>query len=442
MVRQRVTTCDQENSVARLCFCFDRSQGFADFYANTGAQPCPPLPDTGAVFVVSSRAEFDTAIAAAVDGDTIRVTGGPHDWGAVILSKAVTIKPDGATAVFNGTSYFQPNQAATLYGLSFQPVGPPTSNRYAVQMFGERSRVLCCDFTGAHQASPQVAPVPACVRIAAADCEVAHNTFADHSYNTFGIQINSSFALSGLRAHVHHNTLSNDHVYTGAQGGEAINCGVDPNLSTQALIEWNRMEVWGSDPETLGIKTSDNVIRFNYAAGNEQAFGHWSQRVGNRNLWYANWYDGAWQGWRVNGSDNCFIWNYSKSSGAGFGVFMFADTAEEPGAHGNLSACNIYDGFINGYAGTNNQSTFQSPPSNNVLDGDTFVNVAHTLGADGYGDPGSVVDHAAWLAAGNFVNSGDIAAVVGGKAEVIAKYSYAKDNAQYGRPRQLELIQC
>jgi poly(beta-D-mannuronate) lyase len=110
-----------------------------------------------------------------------------------------------------------------------------------------------------------------------------------------------------------------DVVFGGGNGWETIRAGYSYLAPTKSftVIEYNLFLRAAGDPETISIKSSDNIVRYNVLADSN---GQLCLRHGNRNQIYGNYIINS-QGMRVCGADHKIYNNYFAPKG-GYGIFL------------------------------------------------------------------------------------------------------------------------
>jgi hypothetical protein len=158
----------------------------------------------------------------------------------------------------------------------------------------------------------------------------SHHIRIDH--NDFGPQhlVGNMLMLGGNKPQVvQHNridhNLFHDISYGGGNGWETIRAGLSFLAPSSGfnVIEDNLFRNAAGDPETISIKSSDNVIRFNTLRATP---GEITLRHGNRNQVYGNYILGAGApkagGIRICGADHRIYNNYVAEVKAGPAIFL------------------------------------------------------------------------------------------------------------------------
>lgn len=338
--------------------CLDASTfDLEGFKATTGRRPFTPPDIVGATRTASTRAEFDAALAASVDGDAIEVTGGPHAWGVLtIAANGVTIF--GGT--FTGDTAFDVRGSSnTLHSLRMQNMTfnpSPAVDSFlssAIIYFkdgADDNRVLNCEWDAIGAGGNQYA----IITTAANGLEIADCGVSNVPKGSFGFAVNGGTPGGGIGYHIHHNEFQGGAEHTPAQGGPPIRLGLLGN-DTQAVVEYNCILDWANDNETIENKGSNSLIQFNYLDENgPDSF--LSNRVGHDNVFYGNYVGGASLGIYDNGSNNLYIYNlFERHRAPAFGdiaVSLFSqtpgmapDAPPEPGSKSAAIERNVFDGF-------------------------------------------------------------------------------------------------
>jgi hypothetical protein len=129
---------------------------------------------------------------------------------------------------------------------------------------------------------------------------------------------------------IDHN-LFHDVTFGGGNGWETIRAGYSYLAPTKSftIMEYNIFRNAAGDPETVSIKSSDNIFRYNVFTNSN---GQLCLRHGNRNQIYGNYITGT-VGIRVCGADHQIYNNYIEPKG-GYGIFLEGgdgDGTEVPG---------------------------------------------------------------------------------------------------------------
>jgi poly(beta-D-mannuronate) lyase len=158
----------------------------------------------------------------------------------------------------------------------------------------------------------------------------SHHIRVDH--NDFGPKkvVGNMLMLGGNKPQVvQHNRIDHNYFhdisYGGGNGWETIRAGLSFLAPSSGfnLIEANLFRNTAGDPETISIKSSDNVIRHNTMRSNP---GELVLRHGNRNQVYGNYILGEGEpragGMRICGADHRIYNNYIADVKKGAGIFL------------------------------------------------------------------------------------------------------------------------
>lgn len=400
--------------------CVDTSTfDLEGFKATTGRRPFTPPAVVGMTRVASSRAEFDTALAASVDGDAIEITGGPHAWGVV------TIANTGLT-VFGGTltgdtAFDIQGDGNTLHSLRFESMTfnpSPAVDSFlssAIIYFkdgADDNRVLNCEWDAIGAGGNQYA----IITTAANNLEIADCDVSNVPKGSFGFAVNGGTPGGGTGYHIHHNDFQGGAKHTPAQGGTPIRIGLLGNDS-QATVEYNCILDWANDNETIENKGSNSIIRFNYLDDNgPDSF--LSNRVGHSNVFYGNYVGDASLGIYDNGSDNIYVYNlFERHPSPAFGdiaVSLFAQTPGmppdaplEPGSKGGQIERNVFDGFTFWLATVQQFGEVTVGPMGAALSDNVFVGTQGVDTQQNYIPDGGAVDvpFETWVAQNTSANA-------------------------------------
>lgn len=323
----------------------------------TGPRPFTPPAVSGTTREAGTLAEFNAAMAASVEGDGVRIVGGPHAWGVL------TVATQGVT-IFDGTltgdtAFDVQGSGNTFHSIRFENMTynpSPAVDSFlssAVMYFkdgADGNRVLNCQWDTIGGGGAQFA----IITTAAHDLEVADCDVRNVPKNSFGFAVNGGTVGGGTGYHLHHNSFQGGAEYSESQGGTPLRLGLLAN-DTQAVVEYNIVLDWANDNETIENKGSNSIIRFNYLADNgPDSF--LSNRVGHNNVVYANYVGDASLGIYDNGSDNVYVYNYFvRHTAPMFGniaVSLFAQTPgnrptnpAEPGCKDAQIQRNVFSGF-------------------------------------------------------------------------------------------------
>jgi poly(beta-D-mannuronate) lyase len=228
-----------------------------------GVAATRPASDSAAVpapHAVSSMRALSTALAQAAPGDRITVAAGVYATGTVRITRSGT-----------------PSEPITIAAASR---GAALLTGAAKIEFGAVSHVILEGFTFDNGAGLTVPPGANAVRItrntfnnvrghnvtiSADDSEVDHNAFQNKTSEGVYLQVNGP-GSSGMARNVwvHHNHFFN-HQFSGENNGESIRFGLSGRQHGDArgIIEYNLFERADGDSEAIGIKSTNNLVRYN-----------------------------------------------------------------------------------------------------------------------------------------------------------------------------------
>jgi hypothetical protein len=271
-----------------------------------------PLPACSAPISVTSSAQLKQALGAARPGDCIELGDGGFDFpfisaqgepGAPIV---ITAKNPGKARPASGLVFSKASYVA-VQGLAW------TGSEGVKVADSDHVRITRCRFALKDASEQDWISVTG----------TSSHTRIDH--NDLGPKrvVGNLIMLSGLDSRVVQHTridhnYFHDVEYTAGNGWETIRAGLSHLAlsSGHTVIEHNLFERCGGDPETISIKSSDNIIRYNTILDSK---GQLVLRHGNRNSVYGNYLlgndvDGT-GGIRVCGQDHRIFSNYVQGVG-------------------------------------------------------------------------------------------------------------------------------
>jgi hypothetical protein len=319
--------------------------------ADAGATD-PPLPSCKKTTPVASSAELAAAIAAAQPGECVVLADGRYAFPTVTKvaeeSAPIVIRAAnrGKAVVDSGAVHLLNSAFVVLEGLDVTSAGATTS------LVNGGSNGMLIAFTDSHHCRLTRTRVHPTGAVADRDWIVltgagTHHNRIDH--NDLGPQsaLANMLVIDGTGQEeplvagqvcqynrIDHNFF-HDIANTGGNNWEAMRIGRSWQAPTKGfnVVELNFLRAATGDPETISVKSSDNVIRYNTmrATGGEIALRH-----GNRNQVYGNYIIadgfGASRGIRVYGADHRIFNNYVAA--AATGIWLDAGSAtptDEPG---------------------------------------------------------------------------------------------------------------
>jgi hypothetical protein len=281
---------------------------------------------------VASSAELSQAASRAMPGDCIVLADGAYTFPTIaakgteaqpiVVRAANTLKATVSTGdlVLQGAAY------VTVQGLTWSGSGTILLNDCDHCRFS-RSRIQRSDGNGAEWVT---------VDGTSKYCRIDHNDFGPQSHSGNMIQlggVNDGQTVQYTR--IDHNYFHDVH-FSGGNGWECIRAGLSGWSFSSAFttIEQNLFVRANNDPETISLKSSDNILRHNTMRATN---GHFSLRHGNRTQVYGNYIlgDGVANsgGIRVYGTDHKVFDNYIQ--GTSFGILL--DGGEHNDTSGQLT---------------------------------------------------------------------------------------------------------
>ncbi|MFD3515796.1 polysaccharide lyase 6 family protein [Streptomyces sp. NPDC058657] len=264
---------------------------------------------------VSSLAQLQSAINAAVPGDRIVVADGTYtvpSGGAITISgkhgtaaQITIVSKTRGGAVLRGARGFVLSNSSniTLSGFSLRQ-----STTMEIPASCSSIRLTRNDFQFADTGDKYW------VLVRANDSKIDRNHF--HNKTTLGVFLvldgpGSDDPRTGVMAqnlHVFKNHFS-DHRFSGDNGGEAIRLGVSGRAlsDAKAKVEYNLFERCDGDPEAISVKSSGNTIQYNTIRDSR---GGIVLRHGNRSTVQGNYLIDGEDGIRVYGNNHLIVNNY------------------------------------------------------------------------------------------------------------------------------------
>lgn len=298
--------------------------------------PEPPAPKR--LIDVANTSQLAAALAAAVPGDRIRLAPGTYS-GFTMTRSGTAADPIVITwqgrqmPVVNGPVTVDANHV-WLHRLDVAGSGA------RIRLFGHHNKVVRCKLHG-YRTPAGASAGGIAFAVAGDDHEIA----ACDIYDIDGRGIScENTGVKALRPHIHHNWI-HDHVEKdNPPSREALQLGQtqmpdgSPTLySMQALVEYNLFENWNRKPdaenETISVKCSDNIIRFN-TFRNVRLL---NLRFGKNNRVEANWFEQpvvADNGIGVRGDDHVLIGNRFSDWPNGSAILIRAGTQTQDLSNG------------------------------------------------------------------------------------------------------------
>jgi hypothetical protein len=298
--------------------------------------PPPPaevaLPACARTVAVTTSAALNAATAAAVAGDCIELANGNYTFQS-INKKGTDAKPivvrakSAGKAVVTSGSLDVRGAFVVIEGLRWTSGG-----RFS---FTDCSH---CRFTRNRVAPVETADGVDWITVGGKSdaCRIDHNDVGPRTRIGNDVMLAGSGKQIVQHTRIDHNFFHDVH-RGGGNGWETIRAGLSGWTFSKAFttIEQNLFQRCDGDPETISIKSSDNVIRYNTLRGNS---GDLTLRHGNRTSVYGNFIFGdgvaGSSGIRVFGGDHR-IWNNFISGVDGTGIFL--EGGESNDTTGNLT---------------------------------------------------------------------------------------------------------
>jgi poly(beta-D-mannuronate) lyase len=273
-------------------------------------QPAEPaLPPCLRTVRVSGSSELSDALSRARAGDCIVLADGVYTFPRIAARGAadepIVIRAENrlGAAVERGNLELRGAAHVIMEGLHFRSTG--------------RIRLEDCDHCRISRFRMQRSESEADVdwlTIAgkSKDCRVDHSDFGPQTKLGNMIMLAGSRGQIVQRTRIDHNYF-HDVQYSGGNGWEIIRAGLSNYTFSSAftVIEHNLFVRAHSDPETISIKSSDNIVRHNTM---RETNGQFTLRHGNRTSVYGNYIlgDGAGPsaGIRVYGGEHKIYNNY------------------------------------------------------------------------------------------------------------------------------------
>ena len=320
-----------------------------------GAPPSgaePPLPACLKTTPVSDTAGLASALTAAMPGECLVLADGTYSFppiskvGTEAAPIVIRAANRGKAVVASGTIHFHNAAHVVLEGMDI------TSPGAASTFFNAGSNGMLIAFTDSHHCRltrnrihPMGAPAERDWIVLSG--EKTHHNRIDH--NDLGPQtaLGNMLVIDGTGQEepqiagqvsqynrIDHNYF-HDIANTGGNNWEAMRIGRSWQAPTKGfnVVERNLLKAASGDPETISVKSSDNIIRHNTMRGTG---GEITLRHGNRNQVYGNYILGEGhpgsRGIRVYGADHRIFNNYLAPTQ--YGIWLddgSAAATDEPG---------------------------------------------------------------------------------------------------------------
>jgi hypothetical protein len=296
----------------------------------------PAAPGAGGcrrTVAVASSGALEAALGGAQPGDCLVLADGEYAF-APITARATAEAPiviraatRGKAVVSSGSIALREAAHVTLEGLLFTSSGSITFTD------STHCRLTRC------RIRPDERPDVDWVDIRG----TSHHIRLDH--NDFGPKrvLSNMVMLGGANGQVvQHNQIDHNYfhdiTYGGGNGWETVRMGTSALAPSKGFntLELNLFRATAGDPETISIKSSDNVLRYNTLRSNP---GELVLRHGNRNQVYGNYILGEGNakagGIRVCGAEHRIFNNYVADVKAGAAIFLEGGDGDGTDVPGN-----------------------------------------------------------------------------------------------------------
>lgn len=269
---------------------------------------------------VSSVSALQTAINAAVPGDTIVMTNGTYT-----TSGSITVKAQG-TASAPILILAQSIGGVTIGGSGALKFAAPAAWVTVEGFVFTHGGTISIPFGTSHirltrniiQLTIASGATVSYVGIAGDDVEIDHNEIRNKSTLGEMLDISGSGTQVANRLWVHHNYF-HDFSSPGGNGAETIRWGLSGlSLSNgYGVCEYNLFVRCQGENEAISNKSSSNIYRYNTFL--DMPGGQLSQRHGNFNLIYGNYFKNT-DGIRIYGDNNQIFSNYLEGNVEGIDI--------------------------------------------------------------------------------------------------------------------------
>ena len=279
----------------------------------------PPLPACKRTIPVATSSALASAAGAAVAGDCIVLADGDYVFpvlkargtaaAPIVISAAHPLKATASTGslTYSGAAYL------VVQGLTWQAGQIKMDDCDHCRL--TRSRLLLTE--------PATGFDWVTVSGTSTSCRIDHNDLGPKTVIGNMVMLSGSGAQIVQYTRIDHNFF-HDVLGGGGNGWETIRAGLSgwTFSSAHTVIEKNLFLHTTGDPETISVKSSDNVIRHNTMRASQ---GEFTLRHGNRTSVYGNFILGdgvaGSGGIRVLGGDHKIYDNYIQGVG-GAGIFL------------------------------------------------------------------------------------------------------------------------
>jgi hypothetical protein len=294
------------------------------------------------VVPVATQAALAAALAAARPGDCITLADGEYTFPRVttqgtaaqpIVLQAAHV---GGARVATGGLVLDGAAYTTVAGLDW------TSSDNLTVVDGDHDRITRCRFHPAVEVA-NVDWVSLSGRTS--DTRIDHNDFGPKNVISNMVMLSGAGAQVVQHTRIDHNYFHDIHRTTG-NGWETIRAGLSGLAlsSGYTVIESNLFVGCDGDPETISIKQSDAVVRYNTL---RTTAGEITLRLGNRNQVYGNFILGGGVantgGIRVCGSDHTIYDNYVQDID---GIGILLEGGESDGTDAGTAHYRVHHGTV------------------------------------------------------------------------------------------------
>jgi poly(beta-D-mannuronate) lyase len=316
---------------------------------DTGGMPSSSDPACLKTTAVAGSADLGAKLAAAQPGECLELADGNYTL-PVITKTGTEAAPiviraanRGKAMVNGGAVHLLKSAYVTVEGLDITTPGAPTT------MYNAGSNGMIISFMDSHHcrlSRSRVHPTghPAerdWIIVVGAESHhnrIDHNDLGPVNANANMLEIDGTGMESPLTPGnvSQYNRIDHNHFHevnnTGGNNWETLRIGRSWQGPTKGfnVIEYNLLVRTTGDPETISLKSSDNIVRYNTMSN---VNGEITSRHGNRNQIYGNYILGGSRGMRIYGGDHRIYNNYVAASSTGIWIESGSSAAmEEPGA--------------------------------------------------------------------------------------------------------------
>ncbi len=279
-------------------------------------EPEEPLPDCARTLPVPDSAALNAATAHANPGDCIVLADGDYQLG-VIRRRGTAAQPIVVKAAHLGKARV-PTGSIEVSGGAYVVVQGLLFTSGGVIRFSDCDH---CRLTRSRIQPVETADNVDWINVTGKSdfCRIDHNDVGPRRRIGNDVMLAGSGSQIVQHTRIDHNFFHDVH-RTSGNGWETIRAGLSgwTFSSAHTMIELNLFKGCDGDPETISIKSSDNVLRYNTLRGNA---GQLTLRHGNRAMVYGNFMigDGVADagGIRALGGDHKIFNNYLEGVSGG-----------------------------------------------------------------------------------------------------------------------------